>query len=150
MQSAKAYSLGLNGSARLDQHWGRVNGTLRAIISSSSQPTTLTVPVIPNGRDKLLYAVAFLEDGNTSLGFRRVTVQGGPNVAYDDFLLTFDNPFSRHWNVQGDLIYIAIRIGKDVIGDQRRLAVQLDTRGMTSPFRLVEMGTHDADVPIIT
>ena len=104
----------------------------------------LEVPVLPNGRDKLLYLVEHDSDWN---GVMHTAVRVG-STQVERFLSTYDNPFARHWTGKSWGRYIAARVPASVIPHGARfLDVQIDMSKQTRSIHMREMGTHDLDLP---
>ena len=104
----------------------------------------LKVPVLPSGRDKLLYIV---EHNNSWVGtiHNGITVNG---TAIERFRTTYNNPFARHWNGKFYERYVAARVPKELIGNSRYLDVRIDlSMQISAGLNFRELGTHDRDVP---
>ncbi|MFZ4850717.1 MAG: hypothetical protein ACOYL7_16460, partial [Caldilinea sp.] len=117
-QSARGYALGFNGSKGVtwfgwqsERFAGDQAGSITRNLSQGGQ--ALQVPVLPNGRDKLLYLVNAPEvvygvGSSSSTGVYQdvyspydnglqltgIRVNGQP---VERFLATYDNPFARYW-----------------------------------------------------
>jgi hypothetical protein len=111
----------------------------------------LLVPVIPNGRDKLLYLVNApqLKDETTydnGLQLTGIRVNGQP---VERFLATYDNPFARYWNSRPGCNYNAALVPAELIpADARFLTVEIDLSRQFDDIKFREVGTHDLDVPL--
>jgi streptogramin lyase len=113
----------------------------------------LQVPVIPNGRDKLLYLVnapRLRENDEGSydngLQFTALRVNGQP---VERFLATYDNPFAHFWNSRPGCNYNAALIPAERIpADARFLSVEIDLSRQFDDIKFREVGTHDLDVPL--
>ncbi len=145
VQSAVCYHWALNGGDKIvwDKkiwHWGN---DLIAIISSKSN-FKLQVPVVPSGRDKLLYLIEHNNSWNGCM-HKEITVNDKP---IERFMASYDNPFARHWNSKLYERYIATRIPKDLIpADARYLSVKIDMSMQDKNICVREIGTHDLDIP---
>jgi hypothetical protein len=111
----------------------------------------LQVPVIPNGRDKLLYLVNApqLKDEasyDNGLQFTALRVNGQP---VERFLAINDNPFARFWNSRPGCNYNAALVPAERIpADARFLSVEIDLSRQFDDIKFREVGTHDLDVPL--
>ena len=110
----------------------------------------LQVPVIPNGRDKLLYLVnapQLKDEGSYDNGLQLtgIRVNGQP---VERFLATYDNPFARYWNSRPGCNYNAALVPAEMIpADARFLEVEIDLSRQFDDIKFREVGTHDLDVP---
>ena len=150
-QSAAGYHWGLNGTesgVRLAFiHHGDIYGSFL-----NPANLALQVPVLPSGRDKLLYVInphyllAESARYDCDVQHTMVSVNGQP---VGRFMATYDNPFARHWNTMPACAYSAVRVPAELIrpGD-RYLKVQIDTSKQVDIFAFRELGTHDLDIPI--
>jgi len=143
-QSAVTYSWALNGgdAVRWNNHdW---NNDVLAELGAKTN-WELKVPVIPSGRDKLLYLVEHNNNWNGCL-HTGITVNNQP---IERFMATYDNPFARHWNSKFYERYIAARIPADFIpAGARWLSIRVDmSRQQTNSIYFREIGTHDMDIP---
>lgn len=139
--SAVGYNWAVNGGTKVGWNSENWNHDVLAVISAGTKPT-MKVPVLPSGRDKLLYII---EHNNNWVGALHggITVNG---MAIERFTTTYDNPFARHWNSKIYERYLAARIPKELI-QGRYLDVQIDMSLQASNFNFREMGTHDFEVP---
>lgn len=107
----------------------------------------LKVPVVPSGREKLLYLVEHNSDWNGCM-HSGITVNGNP---IERFLATYDNPFARHWNSKFGQRYIAARIPADLIPKTSNLttylSVKIDMSKQNGIIHFREIGTHDLEIP---
>lgn len=144
-QAAVSYHWGLNGSevAGWDTHnW---NSDQSGYIQSKTN-WALRVPVVPSGRDKLLFIVEI--NNNWSGGMHTgIRVNDEP---IERFVATYDNPFARHWNSKFYCRYLAACIPASLISDKQRfLKVQIDMSKQDNHIYFREIGTHDRDVPTV-
>jgi hypothetical protein len=106
--------------------------------------TNLVVPVVSNGKDKLLYLVEHNNNWNGCM-HAGIKVNGKP---IERFIATYDNPFARHWNSKFYNRYIAALVPAGLIGkDDRWLKVDIDMNGAGNDIYFREMGTHDLVTP---
>jgi hypothetical protein len=139
----------------LGYHW-RVNGGEATVwvsenwnndILSKINPKTnldLKVPVVPSGRDKLLYLVEHNSNWNGTM-HTGITVNGTP---IQRFMATYDNPFARHWNSKIYERYVAAYIPAALIAaNTRYLSVRIDMSKQDEGINFREIGTHDVDIP---
>jgi sugar lactone lactonase YvrE len=120
-------------------------------VQKFAQGNLLQVPVIPNGRDKLLYLVNApqLKDEasyDNGLQFTALRVNGQP---VERFLAINDNPFARFWNSRPGCNYNAALVPAERIpADARFLSVEIDLSRQFDDIKFREVGTHDLDVPL--
>lgn len=140
-QSALGYYWASNGGNSTP--WGHHNqyGDIFANITGKSN-FELRVPVLPSGRDKLLYLVDLNDTGNNL--HNGITVN---NVPIERFLASYDNPFARHFTSKVYHRYIAARIPAGLVGKNRYLSVRIDMSKQGSAIQYREIGTHDFDTP---
>jgi len=101
----------------------------------------LRVPVIPNGKDKLLYIV---EHNNNWTGTMHgnVTVNDHPATR---FSTAYKNPFSTHFNSKSFDRYIATRVSKNLIRNEDSfITFTIDMTNANNNIHFREIGTHDA------
>lgn len=142
-QSAVAYHWKLNGGTdvKWNTHYWH-SDVLAEIVAKNNYE--LMVPVVPSGRDKLLYLIEHNSDWNGCM-HTGITVNGHP---IERFMATYDNPFARHWNSKFYERYIAARIPADLIPtDARWLSVRIDMSKQDNSIHFREIGTHDLDIP---
>lgn len=145
-QSAVGYhwkSNGGDGATWNSESW---NNDIVAYIPRKTN-IELKVPVIPSGRDKLLYLVEHNSNWNGCM-HSGITVNGNP---IERFLATYDNPFARHWNSKIYERYIAACIPAQLIsgssGFTTYLSVKIDLTKQNHDIYFREMGTHDLEIP---
>jgi hypothetical protein len=169
-QSARGYALGFNGSKGVtwfgwqsERFAGDQAGSITRNLSQGGQ--ALQVPVLPNGRDKLLYLVNAPEvvygvGSSSSTGVYQdvyspydnglqltgIRVNGQP---VERFLATYDNPFARYWNSRPGCNYNAALVPAELIpANARFLQVEIDLSKQEDDIKFREVGTHDLDVPL--
>lgn len=107
---------------------------------------TLYVPVVPSGRDKLIYAAE--HDSNwLGTGHIDMTINDKP---IERFRSTYDNPFSRHFNGKMNMRYIAAKIPKEYISPQDKFVkLEINMKPTNHGMFFREVGTHDLfpDIP---
>ena len=144
VQAAQGYWQASNGGDKTQfptYQWGYdVVGAL-----PGQSKLELVVPVIPSGRDKLLYAVGRNKNVN-ELSHSGITVEGVP---IERFVASYDNPFARHYNNKQFERYIAARIPAGLVGNRRWISVVISTEYQDDQFLFREIGTHDYDIPIL-
>jgi len=145
-QSAVGYywvSNGGNATTWYSENW---KSDVLAMIPPKTN-LELKVPVVPSGRDKLLYLVEHNTDWNGCM-HSGITVNGNP---IERFLGTYDNPFARHWNSKIYQRYIAARIPADLIPKTSNLttylSVKIDMSKQNNNIHFREIGTHDLEIP---
>lgn len=105
----------------------------------------LKVPVVPSGRDKLLYLIEHNANWNGAM-HTAITVNGTP---IERFMATYDNPFARQWNSKFRERYIATRIPKELIASNAHyISVVIDLSKQNRELNFREIGAHDLDVPV--
>lgn len=141
--SAVAYHWKLNGGSDVAWHNHNWNNDVLAQIPHG-KVTSLVVPVVSNGKDKLLYLVEHNNNWNGCM-HKGIKVNG---KEIERFMATYDNPFARHWSSKFYNRYIAARIPAGLIGkDDRWLKVEIDMNGAGNEIYFREMGTHDLVTP---
>ncbi|MDF0551820.1 hypothetical protein [Kamptonema sp. UHCC 0994] len=145
-QSAVGYYWKINGGDAISWHSENWNNDVLAYIAPKTN-LELKVPVVPSGRDKLLYLVEHNNNWNGCM-HSGITVNG---KSIERLIATYDNPFARHWNSKFYQRYIAACIPADLIPDTKGmisyLSVKIDMSKQKSNIHFREMGTHDLEVP---
>jgi hypothetical protein len=145
VQSAVGYHWAVNGGDATvwSKGWENWHGDSLTKINPKTN-WTLKVPVVPSGRDKLLYLIEHNNNWNGCM-HNGISVNG-ENI--ERFLATYDNPFARHWNGKLYNRYIAARIPAGLIPKNARfLDVKIDMTKQNHGIHLREAGTHDLDIP---
>jgi hypothetical protein len=145
VQSAIGYHWAVNGGEATG--WQRDGHNFNSDTLATIPPKTtlvLKVPVVPSGRDKLLYLIEHNSNWNGSM-HTAITVEGKP---LERFMASYDNPFSRHWNSKSFERYIAARIPNELIPSNASfLNVIIDMTKQDKEINFREIGTHDLVVP---
>ncbi|MCT7948266.1 hypothetical protein NG798_00470 [Ancylothrix sp. C2] len=146
-QSAVGYHWKSNGGDEATWNSDNWNNDVLAVIKPNTNQE-LKVPVVPSGRDKLLYLVEHNSDWNGCI-HNGITVNGKP---IERFIATYDNPFARHWNSKSYQRYIAACIPADLIpatnGFTTYLSVKIDmSKQNDGNINFREIGTHDLETP---
>ena len=149
VQSAVGYHWAVNGGNATG--WGTDNWNADTLAKIDPKTNlVLKVPVVPSGRDKLLYLIEHNSNWNGAM-HTAITVEGQP---VERFMATYDNPFSRHWNSKFYERYIATRIPNQYIPSNARfLNVVIDMTKQEynpndlKPIYFREIGAHDLAVP---
>jgi hypothetical protein len=145
VQSAVGYHWAVNGGDKTVWSGGWENWNNDSL--TKINPKTkwlLKVPVVPSGRDKLLYLVEHNNNWNGCM-HNGISVNG---KKIERFLATYDNPFARHWNSKWYNRYIAARIPAALIpANARWLDVRIDMSKQNQGIHFREAGTHDLDIP---
>lgn len=145
-QSAVGYHWAINGGNAITWNSNNWNSDVLAQIPRKTN-LELKVPVVPSGRDKLLYLVEHNNQWNGCM-HSGITVNGNP---IERFIATYDNPFARHWNSKLYERYIAARIPADMIPKTSNLttylSVRIDMSKQNNDIHFREMGTHDLEIP---
>jgi hypothetical protein len=142
-QSAAVYHWALNGGDAVPWNTHDWHNDVLAQIAQGTKPL-LKVPVVPTGRDKLLYVIEHNSDWNSAL-HTGISVNDTP---IERFLTTYDNPFARHWGSKPWCRYLAARIPAALVGSNRYLDVRIDMSHQNNLLHFREIGTHDLDVPV--
>lgn len=168
-QSAVGYHWQINGGDAISWNQDKYNDDILATINAGVI-RELRVPIVPSGRDKLLFMILHNDgwNGATHTGIT-VTVQG-KDIPVERFLSTYDNPFARHWNSKVGFRYMAARIPAQIVADALQqtgttdrmtqyLSVKIDTSKNTiftgggswgnweDALLFREVGTHDLELP---
>jgi len=142
-QSAVGIHWAVNGGDKVAWHTHNWNNDVLARIEKGKK-WKLMIPVVPSGRDKLLYLIDHDNNWNCCM-HNGITVNGNP---IERFLASYDNPFARHWSSKIYERYIAALIPHHVItGNARYLTVQIDMTKQDNHIHFREMGTHDLEIP---
>jgi hypothetical protein len=138
--SAVAFSSGINKSALFE-----IN---KPILSDDSEHSAffthgkkwnIAVPVIPSGKDKLLYIIVH-NDNNDGISHTNVYVN---NIKVERLHTSYINPFSIHFNSGINTRYIALRIPEKLINKETLLSVTINLKHQKQAIRFREIGTHD-------
>jgi len=137
--SAIAYNWALNGGDKLGWSSTKFNNDQAGSINYGGI-RVMRVPVVPNGRDKLLYIV---EVNNNWVGTPHAEVWVG-QTKVDRFRTTFSNCFATHYNSKMWDRYIATVVPASLIKDDMRfLQVRVDMTLADNHIHFREAGTHD-------
>ncbi len=125
----------------------------------------IRVPIVPSGRDKLLYLINHNDTWNGVLHTGLSIKIGDTYQPIERFLATYDNPFARHWNSKLYNRYIATRIPAEMIAEALNITdpddrmtqlisikVDLTLQGeekndFEDRLHFREIGTHDLELP---
>lgn len=124
----------------------------------------IRVPIVPSGRDKLLYLINHNPNWNGVLHTGLSIKIGDTYQPIERFLATYDNPFARHWSSKLYNRYIAARIPADMIDKALNLTnpndrmtqlinikIDLTKQGEEKSYEdriyFREIGTHDLELP---
>ncbi len=137
--SALAYHWKLNGGSNIGWDSGNWNNDVLGLINKGVVPE-LIVPVVENGKDKLLYIV---EHNNNWNGIMHTAVYVN-GVKIERFRASYINPFAMHTNSKFYNRYIATKIPKELIkkGDNT-ISVKIDMTFQNNNIYFREVGTHD-------
>ncbi len=138
--SALAYHRHVNGGSPLS-HFGNWNNDQLGYLWEN-RVSVLFVPVVPNGRDKLLY-IAEHNNNWTGTMHLRVTVNGR---RVGRFRTSYSgNPFATHFNNKIYDRYMALFIPRRLIRyGAKFVRVTVDMRKQNHRIHFREIGTHDA------
>ena len=136
--SAVAYHWAVNEGTQLtwnNQNWN--SGQLAQL--DHPKKNILYIPVVPSGKDKLLYLV---EHNNNWDGIMHqgITVDGVP---IERFRTTWDNPFARHHNSKIYSRFVATRVPAKLTIGKRFLKVEVDSSLSNHNIYIREAGTID-------
>jgi hypothetical protein len=137
--SAVAYHWAINGGTNLKWHTHDWNRDQLASIELGAI-RTLMVPVVPNGRDKLVYLV---EHNNNWTGTMHGSVWIGSQKV-DRFRTTWNNAFATHYNSKFYDRYMATVVPAHLIEqDAKFLELRIDMTMSNHHIHIREAGTHD-------
>jgi len=104
-----------------------------------SKKNILYIPVVPSGKDKLLYLVEHNNhwDGIMHQGIKVEDVQ------IERFRTTWDNPFARHHNSKMYSRFVATRVPERLTKGKRFLKVEIDSSLSDHNMYIREAGTID-------
>jgi hypothetical protein len=138
--SAVAYHWQLNGGDALRWHTHNWNNDQLASLDAGAF-RTMRVPVVPNGKDKMLY---FVEHNNNWIGVMHGEVWVGENKV-GRFRTTYQNAFATHYNSKQYCRYIAVLVRKEIIdANAKFLDLRVDMSMSDHHIHIREAGTHDA------
>lgn len=144
VQSAQGYRWQLNGGDEPLWSSNDWEGDVQAGLFAGSC-LTLHVPVVPNGKDKLIYLVEADLPENRRVAHTALKLEGQP---IERFLTTYDNPFARFWNSRTFETYAAAFVPNELIEGQRFVKLTVDlTKQLRRGINFREIGSHDYDVP---
>jgi len=100
----------------------------------------IKVPVVPSGRDKLVYIVQHNDNYNgTAHGDVYVN-----NQKIGRFRTTYHNAWSTHFNSKSFAKYIAAKVPAGLIGNNDKfITLRVDMMGCDTNLYFREIGTHD-------
>ena len=135
--SAISYVWNLNGGNPIGyENWN--NDQLGKI--DPNKLTKIMVPVISNGKDKLLY---FVEHNNNWEGTYHNSIKVN-DVYVQRFRASYNNSFAVHFNSKIYQRYIATLVPKELIPAKAKfIEVEFDMTLQNSVINFREMGTHD-------
>jgi hypothetical protein len=138
-QSAVGLHWAVNGGTKLGWNSHNWNNDQLATIDVGKK-STLKVPVVANGKDKLFYIV---EHNNNWVGtvHNTITVEG-KNI--ERLRTSYNNPFAVHFNSKSYSRYIASFVPKELIpAGATFISVEIDMVGIDKHIYFREAGTHD-------
>ena len=136
--SAVAYHWAVNEGTQLtwnNQNWN--NGQLAQL--DHPKKNILYIPVVPSGKDKLLYLV---EHNNNWDGIMHQGIKV-EDVPIERFRTTWDNPFARHHNSKIYSRFVATRVPEKLTIGKRFLKVEIDSSLSNNNIFIREAGTID-------
>lgn len=137
--SAVAYVWALNGGTTIPLNTNNNSNDILGQIPQNAV-TTLMVPVVPSGNDKLIYLYTL---NTVQDGFPHVTIFAN-GTQIERFKTVYINPFATHMNSKIAGRYIAARIPTSLIGSTDRfIKLNIDTTGMNASIYFREAGSHD-------
>jgi hypothetical protein len=138
--SAVAYHWGLNGGSK-DVGWDTHEWNSDNLAKlQGGKKYVLRVPVIPNGKDKLVYII---EHNNNWLGIQHGEVRVNTKPI-ERFRTSYSNPFATHINSKIYSRYMAAKIPSDLIpADAKFIDLEMDFANNDNWFYFREIGTHD-------
>jgi len=137
--SALAFYWAVNGGTAIewsDDTWN--NDVLGKI--PSGKTSELIVPIVNSGKDKLFYIIEHNSNWNGVM-HSNIYVEG---KLIERFRSTYDTPFSRHYNSKLYQRYVAARIPKDLIPQEKRfISIKIEMTSQDNNINIREVGTHD-------
>jgi hypothetical protein len=141
LNSAFTYAFGLNGLSKYIHP--SYNYGLSANDQWTLQMNPMYVPVVPSGKDKLLYFVMAYNMWGANERNSHVYINVNGRVV-ERLRATYENPFSRHY--RSNHPYMACRIPKELINPSDKfLTVSVNVQRNES-FMIREIGTHDINL----
>ncbi len=101
--------------------------------------TTLVVPIVPSGKNKLLYFVEHNNDWN-GLMHKSISID---NTPIDRLRTTWDHPLARHVNSKFYSRFAATIIPENLTRGKRFVNVKIDMTGCNHNIYIREIGTVD-------
>jgi hypothetical protein len=137
--SGLAYHWQINGGSAALWNTDNWNNDVLAMIPAG-QISEFIVPVVPSGKDKLLY---IFEHNNNWDGVMHTGVSVN-DQSVERFRTSYLNPFSIHINSKLYSRYIALRIPKEYIPeDAKFVKLKIDMQMNNNHIHFREIGTHD-------
>jgi hypothetical protein len=137
--SAAAYNWASNGGQATGWSTPNWNNDQQGLLTQGTK-VTINVPIVPSGKDKLLYIVES-NPPNDNSSVTNITVGTTP---IERFKSTYDNPFARHFNGKIYNRYIAAKVPKELVGATATfLTVTIDMGKQNTGLLFREIGTHD-------
>jgi len=137
--SAVGYHWKVNGGTDLAWSSHNWNNDNLALISARVN-NVLIVPVVNNGKDKILYII---EHNNNWLGTMHSTVKVN-GVQVSRFRTSFQNPFAVNYNSKLYQRYIATIVPKELV-NSNFLNVEINMANQDNHIHFREVGTHDLE-----
>jgi hypothetical protein len=137
--SAVAYLWTLNGGTPVSWNSDNWNNDNLGRIQSRAK-STMMVPVVPSGKDKLVYIA---EHNNNWLGVMHGDVKVN-DVSIERFRTSYTNPFATHFNSKIYSRYMAAKIPADLIkNDDKFIKLEIDMTNCEGDLHFREIGSHD-------
>jgi hypothetical protein len=134
-----AYTWAINGGTALPWHSNNWNNDVLCYIPQKVI-SILKVPVVPSGKDKLLFII---QHNDTFDGLLHTSVAVN-NTPVERLRTGFINPFSTHANSKIYQRYAATIIPKELIASEAKfLTVTIDMTYQNESIYFREIGTHD-------
>lgn len=141
--SALTYSLYMNPTDNISRVTNPLSTVENNTMLKINGNVVLMVPVVPSGKDKLIYIV---EHGRNSLNLSWMTLHVNDKPV-ENLRNVYMNPFSQHLNGRGYGTYLAAKIPANYVEkEQSHVKVNIDTKGCA--LFVTEIGTHDMFVQI--
>jgi hypothetical protein len=104
--------------------------------------SSISVPIINTGKDKLVYIVEYEHNGDWNV-LSHSGLKVGENPI-ERFKITYDNPFNRHYSGKTYHRYAAALIPASFVpANASFITLYIDMTKQTLPIYITEIGTHD-------
>jgi len=137
---ARAYNWNVNGGENVTWHSDNWNNDMLGQLTNGTI-TTMVVPIVPSGKDKLLYLIEHNNQWDGGM-HRGITVDGTP---IERLRSTWDHPLARSINSKMYNRFLAAFIPESLTLNKRFITVKIDMKSdMGNHIFFRESGTIDA------